>query len=216
MQQFPATLQSFSFGDTTVKLWVPDLHLLRSQYEAQQETDERMPFPYWAKLWPSAIAMCRFITANTHLVAHKQVLELAAGLGLPGLVAARYASHVTISDYLPEAMNMITASAAQSGYNNISCSRLDWYSLPPGLTTEVMLLSDINYDPAAFEVLYGVLSGFLDQGTRIILTTPQRLMARPFIEQLLPFCVQQEEIAVTHTGEETFITLLILHKSINE
>lgn len=161
MHQFPATLQSFSFGDTTVKLWVPDMDMLRRQYETQQKTGTGSPFPYWAKLWPSAIAMCRFITANSHLVEHKNVLELAAGLGLPGLVTARYASHVTISDYLPDAMSMIAASAAQSDYNNISCRQLNWYSLPPDLITEVLLLSDINYDPAAFEVLHGVLTGFM-------------------------------------------------------
>lgn len=38
-------------------------------------------------------------------------------------------------------------------------------------------------------------------------------MARPFIGRLLPFCVQQEEMAVAHAGEETFVTLLVLRKS---
>lgn len=48
-------------------------------------------FPYWSKCWPSAIALSNFIAKNQALIQDKQVLELATGLGLPSLVAARFA-----------------------------------------------------------------------------------------------------------------------------
>jgi predicted nicotinamide N-methyase len=207
MHTYPTNSQSFSFGSVTVQLRVPDLNELRRSYEAGAQSG---PFPYWAKLWPSAIALCRFITAHPVLVEDKKVLELAAGLGLPGILAAHYASQVTISDYVPDAVHAMTQTVALNTLPNITCRQLDWYALPSDLSAEVLLLSDINYDPSAFEVLLQVLKGFLNKGTTIILTTPQRLMARPFIEQLLPYCIQQEEIAVSLQDEHTFINVLVL------
>jgi predicted nicotinamide N-methyase len=91
---------------------------------------------------------------------------------------------------------------------NVTCELLDWNHLPEDLTVDVLLLSDINYDPEQFEQLYQVLQRFIQQGTIIILTTPQRLMAKPFIEKLLPLCKQQYEMAV----DDTSISLLLLQK----
>lgn len=142
------------------------------------------------------------------------MLELAAGLGLPGFVAAGYAAHITTSDYAPEAVTMLQAATELNGYNNVSCRLLNWSALPPDLAPDTLLLSDINYEPAAFDVLFRVLLHFLDKGTCIVLTTPQRLMARPFVERLLPYCSQQEEIAVTLEQEEIHITILVLQQAV--
>jgi hypothetical protein len=36
-------------------------------------------------------------------------------------------------------------------FDNIECRRLDWHQLPDNLHPDVLLLSDINYDPVEFE-----------------------------------------------------------------
>jgi predicted nicotinamide N-methyase len=148
------------------------------------------------------------IFQRPELVRGLQVLELAGGLGLPSFVAARYAgaAFVCCSDYMEEAVDCMTASAAHLGLSNVSCRVLDWNELPSGLAPDVLLLSDINYDPATFEILYGVLEGFLLRGVTILLSTPQRLMAKPFIERLLPFCREQVEVNV----ENVAVSLLVL------
>ena len=192
-------MQTFIFRQTIVNLSIPDPTKL-----------PKSPTAFYAKLWPSAIALAEFITTNPAFIANKNVLELAAGLGLPGMVAAHIASEVTISDYIPEAVELMKSSVVLNGLTNVRCELLDWYNLPTDLTTDVLLLSDINYDPEAFEVLYQVLGGFLASGTTIILATPQRLMAKPFIERLLAFCTMQEEVQVSLNSEQTFITILVL------
>ncbi len=207
---YNSQLHNFSFNNITVKLWLPDMSALQAAYDAPQNANA--PFPYWARLWPSALAMSRFIAANPELVKDKNVLELAGGLGLPGIVAAHFATRVLLSDYLPEAVAVMQASIAQNHLNNISCRQLDWHHLPPDLGANVLLLSDINYDPAAFEVLYKVLIRFMNRGTTTLLTTPQRLMAKPFIERLLPFCILQTEDEVILDNERHFITVMILQK----
>ena len=191
--------ECLTFGEITITLQIPDPQSLLKNATT-----------FYAKLWPSAIALAEFITTNPAFIANKNVLELAAGLGLPGMVAAHIASEVTISDYIPEAVELMKSSVVLNGLTNVRCELLDWYNLPTDLTTDVLLLSDINYDPEAFEVLYQVLGGFLASGTTIILATPQRLMAKPFIERLLAFCTMQEEVQVSLNSEQTFITILVL------
>jgi predicted nicotinamide N-methyase len=87
---------------------------------------------------------------------------------------------------------------------------LNWNHLPNDLTADVLLFSDINYDRDQFDQLYQVIQRFLLQGAMILLTTPQRLMAKPFIEKLLPFCKQQYEIDVFHQQQHTPVSLLVL------
>ena len=215
MDALPATIQSFAFGNIVVKLCVPLTQTLRNNLPRSANAAAPAPFPYWARLWPAARALSQFIATNIHLIADKNVLELAAGLGLPGLLAAHYARKVILSDYVPESVVMMQASVAINDSTNVTCRQLDWYQLPPHLNADVLLLSDINYDPAAFEILFKMLLEFLNKGTTIILSTPQRLMAGPFVARLLPFSIRQEEIEIV-SEERTFVTLLVLRKPLGD
>lgn len=194
----------------TIDLFVPDAQEVQDSYLLQKQVETGLPFPHWTKLWPAAIAMGDFIYQHPELVQDQHVLELAAGLGLPGFVAARYAKAVCCSDYLEEAVATMARSAKHLQLSNVSCQVLDWNDLPLDLTTDVLLLSDVNYDPDQFARLYEVLQRFLRQGALILLTTPQRLLAKPFIEKLLPYCRQQQEMSIYHQQQHTAISLLLL------
>lgn len=207
-----ATLQTFQFKDYHVQAYVPDVLLLQQWFTAQQKINPSFPSPYWAQVWPAARALCQFLAEQPHWIQHKKVLELAAGLGLPSLLAAQFADEVISSDYIAEAADIIQRSIVYNGFQNMQSCVLDWNALPPGLTADVLLVSDINYEPAVFETIYKVIAGFLDAGTIILLSTPQRLMAKPFIERLVPFCILQKEITVRETLPETICTVLVLKK----
>jgi predicted nicotinamide N-methyase len=75
---------------------------------------------------------------------------------------------------------------------------------------QVLLVSDVNYNPEAFDALYKVLVRFLAAGTTIVLATPQRLMAKPFINRLLHFCVSQQAEPVTAPNGNVHISILLL------
>jgi predicted nicotinamide N-methyase len=205
-----ATVQNFEFGANLLQVFVPDLTIVKEQYQHLKKENPSVAFPYWSQVWPAALGLCRFLVKHTHYIQNKKVLELAAGLGLPSLVATRYACEVHASDHIPEAVELMKRSADLNGILNMKCSVLDWNCLPENTSTDILLLSDINYDPADFEIVFTVLQNFLDNGTTIILSTPQRLMAKPFIDRLLPFCIKREEMLVDNSQHTTAITLLIL------
>lgn len=171
-------------------------------------------FPYWAKVWPSSIALAAFIQRNSHLLANKKVAELAAGLALPSVVAATYAKLVWCSDLSAEAMQVAAESAASLHLKNITFEALDWNNLPRDFNAEVVLLSDINYDPAVFENLENVLIMLLNKGCTLLLATPHRLMAKPFIEKLTPYIREKHEECVKENNETTFISILVLRTTL--
>lgn len=194
----------------SIDLFVPDAQEVQERYFLQKKTKDDIPFPHWSRLWPSAFALADFIHQHSAIVENKNVLELAAGLGLPGFVAAGYAKSVCCSDYLEDAVITMVRSAKHLQFSNVTCRLLDWNQLPEGLSADVLLLSDINYDPEQFDRLYLVLQGFLQKGTTILLSSPQRLMAKPFIERLLPDCKKQYEMLVEFEGQQVMISLLVM------
>ena len=209
----PLQLQVFQLDQYRLELYVPQPGEVRRVYQQQKAADAATPFPYWTQVWPAALALAEFLWQHPHYVQGKEVLELAAGLGLPSLVAAQYAKWVCCTDYLPEAVAVMQQSVTYNQLTHVHCQVLNWHHLPPQLKTEVLLLSDINYDPQEFEVLYGVLTRFLAQGTTLLLSTPQRLMAKPFIERLLPWCVRQQQATVLHQEQNVAVTLLVLQST---
>lgn len=189
-------LQHFTFNEVNIGMYVPDAAHMQQWYLQQKAIDAGAIFPYWSKVWTAAYALAAFITAHPCYIENKKVLELACGLALPSLVAAKYASHIWSSDNVPNAAEVVKKSVTYNGFKNVTAAVLDWEKLSPEIVADVILLSDINYEPERFDALYNLLSLFLHNGTTIILSTPQRLMAKPFIERLLPFVIQQENTDV--------------------
>ncbi|MFP5039755.1 class I SAM-dependent methyltransferase [Parasediminibacterium sp. JCM 36343] len=203
----PLAIQQINIGKSFVELYVPDQEYIKQHYQQQKKQNPDTPFPYWAKVWPASLAMASFFDENERYIQGKQVLEIAAGLGLPSVVAAKHAKNVYCTDYLPEAVDAIGQSIQHNQLQNMQVGLLDWNDLPSNLIDiEVLLLSDINYNPESFQVLLGVITTFLEKGCTIILSTPQRLLAKPFIEQLLPLCKHQKEYILGDVA----ITVMVL------
>lgn len=199
-------VRSFSFKSMSLELLAPVPSILKTNYEQLLQQGYAVPFPYWAQIWPAAMALSSFLDNHRSSIFDKQVLELAAGLGLPSLVAAAAgAKNVCASDYSEEAVQVLQQTINHNRFTNMESRRLNWHQLPNNLQPDVLLLSDINYDPAEFETLFQVLTEFLQKGTLIILSTPQRLMAKPFISRLMPWCIQQENGEVEDTGVSVYV-----------
>ena len=208
--QLSIVLQTFQLQDFSFALFVPPQSAVQQAYQQQLLLDDSTPFPYWAKVWPSAVGLSFFINQHPYYIKNKIVLEVAAGLGLPSLVAAKWANTVCCSDYIEAPLVFVKASALHHQLHNINYRLINWANLPNDIETDVLLLSDINYESAAFILLFNMITHFLAKKTTIILSTPQRLLAKPFIEQLLPFCKMQQSIDVLENGKLVCIAILVL------
>ncbi|HMO33938.1 MAG TPA: 50S ribosomal protein L11 methyltransferase [Lacibacter sp.] len=163
--------------------------------------------PYWAQVWPAARALARYIDEHSTLVRDKIVLELGAGLGLPSLAAAAYAKAVCCSDADPRAVAFIRANADLNKCRTLEACVLDWNQLHQLPAADVLLLSDVNYDPTDFPRLLELIHHYHKQGSCILLATPQRLLAKSFAAELLLLCQEAEELMVEHAGKGVWINI---------
>jgi predicted nicotinamide N-methyase len=208
---FGAIRREFMFGPKRISLLMPDADLVRKAWESGG-VRSRGAFPYWSKLWPAALGICEFLSLHPGIYRGKKVLELGAGLGLPSLLCAREADSVLCTDLSADAMGYARASADLNGLNNVNCRVIDWTEDCAGMSTEVLLLSDINYAPESFASIFQLLENFLEQGTTIILSTPHRLSAREFIKRVDPWIRHRSNYIVGVEGSEEPVSVYLLHR----
>ncbi len=194
----PYHIDTFSFSGKVVKACIPDREFIQKRYLAEKAAGGDPGFPYWAQPWPAALALCELIGANPSLVNDKTVLELAAGSGLPSLLSAATARSVFTTDYLPEAVALLEKSVQYNGLANTKTGMLNWHQLPAGLAAEVLLLSDVNYAPENFDSLHALLGRFVNNGTLILLSTPQRLAGKAFLNSVAHWCRRQHYYEMQH------------------
>jgi len=138
------------------------------------------------RVWAAAPALCRLLLQAPELVAGKTVLELGAGVGLCGLLAAALgAARVQLTDtasLLPALR--VNMAANVSSCPDVSCSVLDWddeaCATEPLLAAhraELLLGSDVLYDLSHATALPCVIARRLAPGGTALLVCGARFPA---------------------------------------
>lgn len=204
---FPLLLKEYLIEDQPISLFEPAKEAITNSYRSGE-----IDFPYWSQVWPAAIGMAQFLSRYAGYIANKKVLELGAGLGLPAIVASYHAAAVITSDYVPEAVAAMQQTVVYHQLQNVAVRLLDWTALPDNLTADVLLLSDVSYDAQLFALQEKLIRQFLQTGTTVIISTPQRLSAREALIPLLSFCKQQEEMLIIQQQQEVTISIFVLQQ----
>ena len=144
--------------------------------------DERIP--YWAELWPSAIALSRHLVSRKKLLENKTLLEIGCGLGVPGIVAGKLGATVVLSDYQQDALDLAAHNWSLNHSTTAKCVQLDWRDSRPDLAADILLASDVAYEKRAFEPLISAFSSLLKPGGTVFLSEPGRDFAGEFLDKL--------------------------------
>ena len=195
-----------------VCIYLPRTEQVRVTYEQLQKDGYKIGFPFWAKIWASARAMLLFLQKEPGWVENKLVLEIGAGIGLPSLLIAKYASQIIISDYDIDAVELLQQNILHLGLVNAEARCLDWNDFPNDLHADTVVLSDINYDPEQFEALIKLINRFLSNGATVIVATPQRIMAVPFAEKINLSIVQSNIYKIDENGKEFDVSIFVLKR----
>lgn len=195
-----------------LSIYIPDYEQVRFIYEAKLIENSKEPFPFWTKLWPSSTALIQFIKANTYWIKDKTVLEIGAGIGLPSFMFASIAKSILVSDYMPEAVALMEKNIKHLHLNNVQAIVLDWNNVPNSIQPEVVLLSDVNYDPTQFENLLRLIKRFIMDDAVVVMATPQRIMASPFVNALQEHVQHTQVELVIENEKQIEISILVLSK----
>ena len=138
------------------------------------------------------------------------MLEIGAGIALPSFSIARQTRSLIISDHQPDAVELMKRNIELLALRNATALLLDWNHFPPEIKADTILLSDINYSPEEFDNLQQLIFQWINEGSTIVLATPQRIMAIPFVEKIGTYLKEHQTEEVIADGETTTISILIL------
>lgn len=150
--------------------------------EHEDVRDERIP--YWAELWPSALALSRHLIQTNTLFPGQTVLEIGCGLGLPSLVAGTLGTQVTLSDYLPDALVFAAHNWKKNHRQPARFELLDWRTPRPELAADLVLASDIAYESRALPFLPDAFRTLCRPGGHILVADPSRSASADFFKKL--------------------------------
>ena len=168
-----------------------------------------LDFPFWVKVWEAAVVLGFFMSRQRP----EQVgrcLELGAGLGVAGIVAAGFGHEVMITDYKEEILDFPRVSAAVNGVaDRVEVARLDWTAPSDLGGFDTIIGSEILFHERFFSPLLEVFSHYLKPGGQIFLAHDvRRKSLAPFLER----CSDQYEIGVQKqrisSGDEKYEIIL--------
>lgn len=139
--------------------------------------------PLWVELWPSALALSQIFWEGPSL-AGKSVLELGAGLGLPGVVAGLKGADVLQTDYIPEALKIAEETAQMNNVSGIRTAVADWRNFNINESFDLIIGSDIMYHPDLNPYLKNIFQRNLKTGGQIIMGDAGRNDSLDFVRNL--------------------------------
>jgi predicted nicotinamide N-methyase len=138
--------------------------------------------PYWAELWPSAVALARVVARRP--LTGRRVLELGAGLGLPALAAAAAGGRVLATDWAADAVAM-TARNAEHNELDVATAVFRWDAdpAPLGAPWPLVLASDVLYERRNLDPLLALLPRVTATAGEVWLADPGRAFTPEFLER---------------------------------
>lgn len=139
--------------------------------------------PYGVVLWPAAIALAHELASRT--LAGKTLLELGAGTGLPGIVAASSGAKVVSTDRQEVALYISKLNAERNGVSSsVELREADWAAWTDRDTYDVIVGSDIIYADSMHPHLRRIFETNLTPGGTVLLSDPFRKDSFAFLESL--------------------------------
>lgn len=130
------------------------------------------PRPYGVVLWPAAIALAHELA--TRELAGKRILELGAGTGLPGIVAASLGAQVVQTDRQGLVLHVCRQNAARNEVTRIVHRTADWTAWDDTERYDLILGSDILYAEPLHANLRHIFETNLAPGGTVLLSDPFR------------------------------------------
>ena len=177
--KFPLVTSDIAIGERDWRITA-----VHNQDALLEFADTLEHFPYGFLLWESAIGLARMLTANPEFVVGKSVLELGAGVGVPGMVARGLGANVWQTDHQVGALQLAQINAAQNNVTGIATFLADWQTWTHAPRYDVILGADICYERAMQFYLEQIFRANLRPGGTLLLSDPGRPQTLEFAAHL--------------------------------
>lgn len=128
--------------------------------------------PYWAWQWAGGLALALHLRAHPQLVSGKRVLDLGAGSGLVGIVAAKAGATASAAEIDPNGRAAIALNAAANGVA-VPLVEVDVTGSPPA-GFDVILGGDVFYLAEVAQRMLPFLQRCANAGIVVLIGDPGR------------------------------------------
>ncbi|VDK43597.1 unnamed protein product [Cylicostephanus goldi] len=127
------------------------------------------------RIWPGGEALAYYLSIRPPLVSGKLVLELGAGLiGLPGFIAAIYATRVRITDGNEHSVASLRDIAKRNPLPNVEIELLRWGAGPDEKKFDLILAADCVFFAEYHEDLVNTFDRYLTKTGLVYVCSPKR------------------------------------------
>lgn len=204
-KDYKVAFEPFRTRDVEIQLLkVQDLECVLKGRDPFKNVSE---FPFWIKLWEAAMVLAD-VVATLPPTTGPRLLELGAGLGAPGLVAAAKGFQVTLSDYEQRILDFQRVSAAASGLE-VSCRFIDWTKPPAMAPFDTIIGAEILFREELLPPLLTLFDRLLAPGGAIYLSHDlRRKTLYAFLDQAqAKYTIQAKKIELA-AGDECSTVML--------
>jgi len=184
------SIGDFPLSECRLRVGTTDLSVLHTEavFSLDEETrflnDPDRRVPYGAVMWPAAIALAHEIATRPAEFRGKTVLELGAGTGLPGIVAATLGAAVVQTDRSELITHVCRMNGERNRMTGIEYRIADWTAWTDETRYDWIVGSDILYADTLHAPLRRIFTDNLGRGGRVLLSDPYRPPSLPFLEGL--------------------------------
>jgi predicted nicotinamide N-methyase len=154
-REFQTTTETISVGDQRLcftRVADPDavLDAICAQEAARRQGAEPkrpLRMPYWAAVWESGLAMCRYLAERNarHPMTGLETLDLGCGMGMAGMALAALGARVTLVDLETACLPFATLNTLPWA-DRVYVRRCDWQRDDLRRQYDLIVGSDVLYE----------------------------------------------------------------------
>ncbi len=172
----------------TLEIYKPTEASREAMFEAaRNDPDKQMP--YWARIWPSGVALGDVALERWSEFTGQRVLELGCGLGTTATALIEAGANLTVSDYSPLPLAFCRYNALRNTGRAPRTLRFNWRSpdahalhrAESGGGYPLILAADVLYEGRDVEPFLAIVERILAPNGMLWLAEPGRKTAQRFL-----------------------------------
>jgi predicted nicotinamide N-methyase len=187
-QRFSIVFKPVRIGECTLEIThIANMTDYLDQLANQSRSGKNIELPLWAKIWPASTLLALSV-AQIPYNPDKRALEIGAGLGIPGLVAAARGFSTTISDINSDALLFARINILKNGLEKKArVQPLDILTQDTESPFDLIMGSEVFYIKDCAAQLIRFLRNSLTPDGMALLTRDASRKEYDFLTQAAPF-----------------------------